>query len=58
MFDFLTNYRIYTHAVYSYYIINYNIIVVCITDGRNGKALLVTLDYAWLFSYALAMFFR
>ena len=28
------------------------------TDSSNGKTLLGTLDYAWLFSYALAMFFR
>jgi len=45
-----------SHLYYMQYIYIY--IVVCITDGSNGKALLGTLDYAWLFSYALAMFFR
>jgi len=30
----------------------------CSTDNDDGKTLLGTLDYAWLFSYAVAMFFR
>ena len=29
-----------------------------VDDPDNGRTLLGTLDYAWLFSYAIAMFFR
>ena len=32
--------------------------VLCVDDPSNGRTLLGTLDYAWLFSYAVAMFFR
>ena len=41
----------YTHIVYNTYYM--------LTDNPDdGKTLLGTLDYAWLFSYAVAMFFR
>ncbi len=29
-----------------------------VDDERNGKTYLGILDYSWLFSYAIAMFFR
>lgn len=34
------------------------LIFVTSSDGDNGKTLLGIVDYSWLFSYAVAMYFR
>ena len=35
-----------------------NMTITRVDDPKNGRTLLGTLDYAWLFSYAIAMFIR
>ena len=49
---------VYIHISYTYMMWLAND-TICFTDEpEHGKTLLGALDYAWLFPYAITMFFR